>query len=188
MTKLKNTKVLMLATNGFQEDELFSPRNAMMEDGAAVHLASFDKKPISAGLEDSREITPDMTFEDVNVDDYEALILPGGVMNPDKLRTSEKAVQIVRDFAKRNKIIAAICHGPWMLVEADILKGRDATSYSSIKTDMKNAGANWKDEAVVVANGIITSRSPEDLGAFNSKIIEEICEGEHERSIKKKAA
>lgn len=187
MTQLNNSKILILATNGFQEDEMFSPRDAVMNEGATVHLASFDKEPISAGEGDSRKITPDMTFDDVNVEDYDALILPGGVINPDKLRTSEKAVSIVRTFAEHNKVIAAICHGPWMLVEADILRGKDATSYKSIKTDVINAGANWKDEKVVVANGIITSRTPDDLDAFNAKIIEEIKEGKHERKIKRAA-
>lgn len=183
MTQLNQSKVLILATNGFQEDEMFSPREAVMNAGANVHLASFDKEAISAGEGGSRKITPDMTFDDVNVDDYDALILPGGVINPDILRTSEKAVSIVRNFASDGKVIAAICHGPWMLVEADILRGKDATSYKSIKTDLVNAGANWIDEKVVVANGIITSRTPDDLDAFNAKIIEEIKEGKHKRNV-----
>lgn len=183
MTNINNAKVLFLATNGFQEDEMFSPHEALTQEGATVHLASFDKEPISAGESDSREITPDMTFEDVNVADYDALVLPGGVINPDKLRTSKKAVNLVREFAETGKTIAAICHGPWLLAEADILKDREATSYKSIKTDIINAGAHWKDEAVVVSNGIITSRSPEDLDAFNAKITEEIKEGTHKRKI-----
>jgi len=187
MTQLNKSKVLILATNGFQEDEMFSPRDAVLTAGADVHLASFDLEPISAGESDSRKITPDMTFEDVKVEDYDALILPGGVINPDVLRTSEKAVSIVRDFPEHGKVIAAICHGPWMLVEADILRGKDATSYKSIKTDVVNAGANWKDEKVVVANGIITSRTPDDLDAFNAKIIEEIEEGKHKREHKRAA-
>lgn len=183
MTQLNNSKVLFLATNGFQEDEMFSPLEALKDQGATVHLASFDTDAISAGENDSREITPDMTFSDVTVSDYDALVLPGGVINPDKLRTSKDAVNLVRDFAKDGKTIAAICHGPWLLAEADILKDREATSYKSIKTDIMNAGAHWKDEAVVVSNGIITSRSPDDLDAFNAKIIEEIKEGTHKRKI-----
>jgi len=188
MTHIKNAKVLFLATNGFQEDEMFSPHNELTQNGATVHLASFDTDPISAGEGDSRKITPDMTFSDVNVSDYDALVLPGGVVNPDKLRTSQQAVQIVRDFAKDGKVVAAICHGPWMLAEADILRDRKATSYKSIKTDMMNAGAKWTDEPVVTDKGIITSRSPEDLEAFNAKIIEEIREGTHKRDLKAKAA
>lgn len=188
MTHIQNAKVLFLATNGFQEDEMFSPHEALTKNGAKVHLASFDTDPISAGKSDSRKITPDMTFADVKVADYDALVLPGGVINPDKLRTSKQAVQIVRDFAKEGKVIAAICHGPWMLAEADILRDRKATSYGSIKTDMINAGAKWKDEAVVTDKGIITSRSPDDLEAFNAKIMEEIREGLHKRELEAKAA
>ncbi|MDB2439349.1 type 1 glutamine amidotransferase [Hellea sp.] len=183
MTNLNQSKVLFLATNGFQEDEMFSPRKALTQEGATVHLASFDTDSISAGESDSRKITPDMTFEDVDVSDYDAVVIPGGVVNPDKLRTSKTAVNIVRDFAKDGKVIAAICHAPWMLAEADILRDREATSYASIKTDMINAGASWKDEAVVVSNGIITSRSPDDLEVFNAKIIEEIKEGTHNRTL-----
>lgn len=183
MTNLNDTKVLILATNGFQEDELFSPREALTEQGATVHLASFDLDPISAGEGDSREITPDMTFGDVTVSDYDALVLPGGVINPDKLRTSKEAVGLIRQFAEDGKTVAAICHGPWLLAEADILRDREATSYKSIKTDIINAGANWKDEAVVVSNGIITSRTPDDLDAFNAKIIEETKEGTHKRKL-----
>jgi len=183
MTNLNQSKVLFLATNGFQEDEMFSPHEALTQEGATVHLASFNTDSISAGESDSREITPNMTFEDVNVSDYDAVVIPGGVVNPDKLRTSKKAVSIVRDFAKDGKVIAAICHAPWMLAEADVLRDREATSYNSIKTDIMNAGAIWKDEAVVVSNGIITSRSPDDLEVFNAKIIEEIKEGTHKRKL-----
>ncbi|WP_017932577.1 type 1 glutamine amidotransferase domain-containing protein [Robiginitomaculum antarcticum] len=188
MTNITNSKVLFLATNGFQEEEMFSPYEMLKENGATVHLASFDTDAISAGESDSREITPDMAFDKVNVDDYDAVVLPGGLANPDKLRTSDKAVQIVRDFAKHNKIIAAICHGPWMLAEADILRGRNVTSYKSIKTDLINAGANWTDKEVVVSNGMITSRNPDDIPAFNAKLLEEIREGEHKRTLRKKAA
>jgi len=183
MTNLNQTKVLILATNGFQEDEMFSPLEAMKSQGADVHLASFDTNPISAGESDSRKIAPDMTFDHVQAKDYDAVIIPGGVVNPDKLRTSKKAVSLIREFAEDGKTIAAICHGPWLLAEANILKDREATSYESIKTDIMNAGAHWKDEAVVVSNGIITSRSPDDLDAFNAKIIEEIKEGTHKRKL-----
>jgi protease I len=115
------------------------------------------------------------------VDDYDALVLPGGVINPDKLRTNEKAVRIVRDFVGAGKTVAAICHGPWMLAEADVIEGKDVTSYGSIRTDVENAGGRWRDQEVVVDKGLITSRSPEDIPAFIAKIVEEIGEGGHAR-------
>lgn len=188
MTKLNNSNVLILATSGFQEDELFSPREALMEKGANVHLASPDTDEISAGKEDSRKIKPDMTLGEVNVSDYDALILPGGLANPDTLRVNEDVKALVRKFADDGKIIAAICHAPWILIDADLVKGREMTSYHTIKKDLENAGAHWVDKDVAISNGIITSRSPEDLDAFNWKIFEEIREGDHERSINKRAA
>jgi protease I len=123
----------------------------------------------------------DVTVEQANANDYDALLLPGGVMNPDKLRTSKPAVQFVRSFFEQQKPVAAICHGPWTLVEADVLKGRKVTSYHSIKTDVKNAGGNWVDQEVVVDQGLVTSRNPDDLPAFNRKLVEEIAEGQHQR-------
>ncbi|WP_409431904.1 type 1 glutamine amidotransferase domain-containing protein [Litorimonas sp. RW-G-Af-16] len=188
MTNLNNKNILFIATNGFQKDELFSPYDRLSKQGATVHLASFDTDPISAGEGDDRSITPDMTFEQAKVSDYDALIIPGGLANPDKLRTSKEAVKLVKEFDDNNKIIAAICHGPWLLAEADILKGRDVTSYASIKTDLKNAGANWHDKDVVTSDGLITSRSPEDLEAFNRKIIDMIEEGKYTRQDMKRAA
>jgi len=122
-----------------------------------------------------------VTIDRVNANDYDALLLPGGVMNPDKLRTSKPAVQFVRNFFDQHKPVAAICHGPWMLAEADVLKGRKVTSYPSIQTDLKNAGASWVDQEVVVDQGLVTSRSPDDLPAFNRKLVEEVAEGQHQR-------
>ena len=188
MTNLNNSNVLILATNGFQEDELFSPREALLNEGAKVHLASLSLEEISAGEGDTKSIKPDLIVSDVNVSDYDAIIVPGGLANPDTLRSKEEATKLVRDFASEGKIIASICHGPWVLISSDIVKGRDMTSYHTMKDDLINAGANYLDEAVVVDNGIITSRSPKDLDAFNAKIIEEIKEGRHDRNINKQAA
>jgi len=188
MTKLSNSKVLIIATSGFQEDELFSPRKAMMDHGATVHLASPDLDEISAGEGDSKSITPDMVVTDVQVADYDAVILPGGLANPDTLRVNEDVTGLVREFAKDGKVIAAVCHAPWILINAGLAEGREMTSYHTIATDLKNAGANWVDKEVAVSNGIITSRSPDDLEAFNAKIVEEIREGKHKRDMQKAAA
>lgn len=188
MTKLNQSKVLIIATNGFQEDELFSPREYLMEHGADVHLASPEMKEISAGEGDNRKIKPDMMLSDVNVDDYDALVLPGGLANPDTLRINDDVKRITAKFTNDGKVVAAICHGPWILIDAGVAQGRTMTSYPTIQTDLKNAGATWVDEEVVVSNGIITSRSPKDLDAFNAKIAEEIREGIHKRENMAKAA
>jgi protease I len=128
-----------------------------------------------------QEFPVDVSLDKANANEYDALLLPGGVMNPDKLRTSKQAVQFVRSFFDQGKPVAAICHGPWILVEADVVNGRKVTSYTSIQTDLKNAGANWVDQEVVVDQGLVTSRKPDDLPAFNRKMVEEIAEGQHER-------
>ena len=183
MTKIENAKVLIIATNGFQEDELFSPKEALEKQGATVELASLEMKEISAGEGDNRSIKPDLLVRNAKSDDYDALVLPGGLANPDSLRTEESVKSLVRNFAKQGKVIAAICHAPWILISAGLVKGREMTSYPSIQDDLHNAGAKWVDKEVAVSNGIITSRSPDDLEAFNTKIIEEIREGQHDRSI-----
>lgn len=188
MTQLNQSKVLILATNGFQEDELFQPRKALMEEGAEVHLASFDLQDISAGKPDSQSIAPDMVIKDVDVADYDALIIPGGLANPDSLRADDGVKELVRHFADNGKIIASICHGPWVLISAGLVKDREMTAYHTIKDDLINAGAHYVDKEVAISNGIITSRSPEDIPAFNAKLIEEIREGKHARDIEKKAA
>lgn len=181
MTNINEAKVLIVATNGFQEDELFSPHEHLTKSGAEVHLASLKMDEISAGKEDSRFIKPDLLIKDAKSKDYDAIVLPGGLGNPDTLRTEESVKLLIRNFAEEGKIIAAICHAPWILISADIVKGREMTSYPSIQDDLRNAGANWVDKEVAVSNGIITSRSPDDLDAFNAKIVEEIREGRHDR-------
>ncbi len=172
-----------MATNGFEQSELETPRDKLKAAGAEVDVATPDGIAIM-GWKDNGwggSVEADLKIADVKVDDYVALVVPGGQINPYILRTSKTAVQKVRDFVAGNKIVAAICHGPWLLIEAGVIDGREATSYHSIKTDMKNAGAKWVDAEVAVDNGVITSRSPEDLDAFVAKIIEEVREGEHDR-------
>ena len=183
MTAINQSRILIMATDGYERSELRVPYDELMNRGADVKIASFEKGQIAswAGKDWGDNIDASLTLEDVNVSDFDALVIPGGQINPDVLRTSEKAVGIVDAFYKSGKIIAAICHAPWLLVEADLLKGRDATSYHSIRTDVKNAGANWVDREVVADNGIITSRSPKDLDAFVNKIVEEVEEGRHQR-------
>ena len=164
--ELNNKNVLIIATDGFQEDEFFRPLEDMRGFGADVHVASLKTEPISAGEKGSRSYRPELTFDQVDVSKYDALVIPGGLKNPDTLRQNKTAVQIVRDFSAQSKPIAAICHGPWMLVEADIVKGRELTSYPSIQTDLRNAGAKWTDREVVVDENFVTSRKPSDLDAF----------------------
>jgi protease I len=162
-----------MATDGFEEWELFGPRQILMGEGAEVVLASPSRTPIQATVHDDpgKTIRPDLTIEDARAQDFDALILPGGVRNPDSLRTNSAAVAIIRDFDLAGKLVAAICHGPWLLVEADILRGRTATSWPSIRTDLRNAGANVIDEAAVVDGHIVTSRNPEDVEPFSEAII-----------------
>ncbi len=182
MTKISQARILILATDGYERSELREPYDKLKAKGADVKIASIKSGDIRAWADGewADAIRVDLPIKDAKVNDYNALVLPGGVINPDKLRTDETAVKFVRDFVDAGKVVAAICHGPWMLVEADVLDGRDATSYKSIRTDVENAGANWSDEEVVTDDGLITSRSPKDLPAFIAKIIEEIEEGRHE--------
>ena len=172
MADLTNARVLILATDGFENDELFKPRAALVDAGATVTLASIETDAIQgekAG-EKADTITPDLTIADVDTDDYDMLLLPGGVGNPDKLRVEERAVEIVSEFMEDDKIVAAICHAPWLLVEADVVDGRRVTSWPSIRTDLANAGADVVDEEVVVDGNLITSRKPDDIPAFNEAI------------------
>lgn len=175
MEKLKGIKVAVLATNGFEESELFEPKKALEENGAAVHIVALEEGKIKAWNHGnwSKEIGVDVVVDDASVDDYDALFIPGGVINPDKLRRSSKAVDFVSSFFKKNKMVASICHGPQLLIEAEEVKGRTMTSFFSIKKDMINAGANWVDKEVVVDKGVITSRNPGDLEAFNKTIVEQ---------------
>ncbi|MGJ8550288.1 type 1 glutamine amidotransferase domain-containing protein [Winogradskyella wichelsiae] len=182
MENLKRKTVAILATNGFEESELKEPMNALRQAGADVHIVS-DKAGKIKGWENgnwSSEYNVDKILSEVAESDYNALLLPGGVMNPDTLRQNKEAVDFVKSFFKNKKPVAAICHAPWLLAEADVLKGRKITSYGSIKQDMINAGAEWEDSEVVVDHGLVTSRNPNDLPAFNAKLIEEVYEGKHQ--------
>ena len=183
MTAIKQSKILIIATNGFEQSELEVPRDKLKAAGAQVTIASPDGADIKGWKHTDWGNTAqvDMKIADAKESDFTALVIPGGVMNPDKLRVDDGAMKLVRSFLDSGKIVAAVCHGPWLLVQADALRGRQATSYKSIRKDLENAGANWIDEKVVVDNGIITSRNPDDLPAFVSKIIEEIEEGKHYR-------
>lgn len=183
MTSITSSNILILATHGYERSELRVPFDKLKAQGAKVTIASLKKEPIKSWDEKNwgDTIDVDLTIDDVNIADYDAIVLPGGQINPDLLRKEANAVKLVRDFVDSGKVVAAICHAPWLLVEADAVKGVDVTSYSSIKTDVINAGGRWHDEAVVTDKGIITSRSPEDLDAFVSKIVEEVEEGRHER-------
>ncbi len=183
MPAITDAKILLIATHGFEQSELEFPRDQLRAKGATLHVATPDGEAIKGweGSDWGRDAEADAKISDVSADDYDALVIPGGQINPDLLRVDEDVLELVKSFHDQGKIIAAVCHAPWVLVEAGILKGRDATSYHSIKRDVINAGANWIDEPVVVDQGIITSRQPEDLKAFVSKIVEEIEEGRHER-------
>jgi len=177
-----NKRIAILATNGFEESELKSPKESMEKEGFTVEIISEKEGKIKAWADGnwSREYTVDKTINNASASDYNALVLPGGVINPDKLRRNEDALKFVNNFFEQKKPVAAICHGPQILISAKVVKGRKMTSFSSIKDDLINAGANWVDEEVVVDEGFVTSRNPNDLPAFNSKLIEEIKEGKHE--------
>ncbi|MCO6188583.1 DJ-1/PfpI/YhbO family deglycase/protease [Rhizobium sp. L1K21] len=183
MPSIQNARILIMATNGFEESELLVPRDKLKETGAQVSIASPDGADIKSWRDKNwgETVKAHVSVKDVNTADYDALVLPGGQINPDILRTNGDALEIIRKFWRDGKVIAAICHAPWLLIEADLVKGRQATSYHSIKTDMINAGADWRDVEVVADEGVVTSRSPADLDAFVAKIIEEIQEGRHDR-------
>tara|TARA_R100000935_G_C2820322_1_gene159457 strand:+ start:706 stop:1254 length:549 start_codon:yes stop_codon:yes gene_type:complete len=176
-------RIAILATDGFEESELKSPKEAMEKEGFQVDIVSLKPGNIKSWADGnwSKEYKVDKTLSEVSAKDYNALMLPGGVINPDKLRREENALNFVREFFKQKKPVAAICHAPWLLIEADVVEGRKMTSFNSIKKDLINAGANWVDEEVVVDEALVTSRNPNDLPAFNAKLIEEIKEGKHEK-------
>ncbi len=181
MVKLAGKRVAILATDGFEESELTSPREALMEAGAAVDVIAPDSREIKAWSKKSwsNDFHANLRLDEAKASDYDALVLPGGVLNPDALRTNENAVTFVRAFVEANKPIGAICHGPWTLINADGVKGKRMTSWPSLRKDLENAGAEWEDAEVVVDQGLVTSRKPDDLHAFNKKLIEEVCEGRH---------
>lgn len=173
MPAIADAHVLIMATNRFEESELFGPREILLGKGARVTLASPTRDEIMATVHDEpgRRILPDLTIEEVDPGEFDALLLPGGVGNPDQLRMNEGAVGLIRRFAEAGKPVAAICHGPWLFVEADLLRGRRATAWPSIRTDLRNAGARVVDEAAVTDGNIITSRQPDDVPAFTAALI-----------------
>ena len=179
--KLKGKKVAILATDGFEQVELTEPRKALDAAGAQTFIVSPAQGKVKGWQHTDwgDQLPVDVPLDGANAADYDALLLPGGVMNPDKLRANPKAVQFVKQFFSAGKPVGAICHGPWTLIEAGVVKGRTMTSYESIKTDLINAGAKWVDQEVVADHGLVTSRKPDDIPAFNKKIVEEFAEGRH---------
>lgn len=180
MADLSHARVLIMATDGFEDSELFDPRQALLDSGAKVTLAAIKTDPIQGVKHDSdptRTITPDLTLDQVDTNRFDALLLPGGVGNPDKLRTEDRAVAIVGEFMRDGKVVAAICHAPWLLVEADAVDGRRVTGWPSVRTDLKNAGGTVVDQEVVVDGNLITSRKPDDIPAFNRALIAALVDG-----------
>lgn len=182
--KLDGCRVAILVTDGFEQVEMTAPRKALQEAGAQVDLIAPDKKEVQGMNHDEKgdKFPADKQLSSVSASDYDALLLPGGVANPDKLRSIPQAVEFVKGFARSSKPIAAICHGPWMLVEADLVRGRKVTSWPSLQTDIRNAGGRWEDSEVVADTGLITSRQPDDIPAFNRKMIEEFAGGMQKRA------
>ncbi len=182
MENLKNRKIAILSDNGFEQSELLEPKKALLDAGATVHVVSAQEGQIKAWDTDNWgvDVNVDVQLKDAKAEDYDGLMVPGGVMNPDKMRADENYVNFAKAFFEAVKPVAAICHGPQLLIETGALKGRKMTSYPSIKTDLINAGVNWEDSEVVVDKGLVTSRSPKDIPAFNKKMIEEFGEGLHE--------
>jgi len=179
--QLSQKKIAILATHGFEQSELEVPRDRLKAAGATVDIVSLQAGEIKGWDKKDwgRPVKVDKTLQDVSADQYDAIVLPGGQINPDLLRVEPKALSFIKDMFDQKKIVAAVCHAPWLLIETGIAKGRKMTSYKSIKTDVMNAGAQWEDSEVVVDNGVITSRNPGDLEAFSAKIIEEVREGRH---------
>jgi protease I len=189
MPKIKNAKILILATDGFEQSELEVPRDKLKAVAQLVHVAAPKErknKDSITGWQDKdwgKPVEVDGELGEISAAFYDALVLPGGQMNPDSLRKNEQAMNLIKDFLASGKVVAAICHAPWLLIEANAVRGRKTTSYASIKTDLINAGANWVDQAAVADQGIVTSRDPNDLEEFVAKIIEEIEKGKHERAV-----
>jgi protease I len=183
--ELKGKRVAFLFTEGAEQVEVTEPLEAVKKAGADVDIVSLETGEVEMWnhFDKGDKIKADKAVSDADASDYDALVLPGGVANPDLLRVDKDAVKFVRGFVEQDKPVGAICHGPWMLVESGIAKGRKVTSWPSIQTDLKNAGAEWVDEEVVVDNGLVTSRKPDDLGAFCAKIVEEFAEGKHDQNV-----
>jgi protease I len=181
--QLRNKRVAALVENGFEQSELLEPKKALEAAGAQVDIVSPQSGKVKGWQHTDwgQEVPVDRQLEQAKADQYDALLLPGGVMNPDKLRANGRAVAFVKAFVDAGKPIAAICHGPWTLIEAGAVQGRRMTSWPSLQTDLRNAGANWVDQEVVTDNGLVTSRKPDDIPAFNRKMIEEFAEGRHDR-------
>jgi protease I len=188
--KLQGKRVAFLATDMVEQVELTEPWKAVEDEGAEVELISLEEGEIQGfnHYDKADTFKVDRTVEEASPDDYDALVVPGGVGNPDTMRTDENAVEFVRGFFEQGKPVGAICHGPWMLVEAGVVRGREVTSWPSLQTDIRNAGGNWIDEEVVVDQGLVTSRKPDDIPAFNRKLIEEFAEGRHEQQAAKTQA
>lgn len=183
MAILSNIKIAILTADGFEEVEFTKPKAALEEAGAAVEVVSLKEGSVRAKQGDdwSKEYPVDKAVDKVSADDYDALMLPGGVVNPDKLRVEERALDFVRAFFEKHKPVAAICHGPQVLISAQVVEGRKMTGYKAIRQDLINAGAQYEDKEVVVDQGLVTSRKPDDIPAFNRKMIEEFAEGKHDR-------
>ena len=184
---LSSKKVAILATNGFEKSELFEPKKALEAAGAEVEVISLKSGKIKSWDKKDwgKSIEVDLTLKKADAADYDALVLPGGVMNPDMLRIDEDAIAFIKEFASANKPIAAICHGPWTLIEAGVVEGKKMTSWPSLQTDLRNAGAQWVDQEVVVDGNLVTSRKPDDIPAFNEKLIALIARGTQVPAMKK---
>lgn len=182
-SSLAGKSILILATNGFEQSELDIPHTKLKEAGATVHVASPEAGEITGWDQKDwgKAVKVDRTLDEVSADAYDAIVLPGGQMNPDTLRGNPKALSLIKTFFQQGKVVAAVCHAPWLLIDTGIAEGRRLTSYKTIRQDMINAGAQWEDSTVVADNGVVTSRNPGDLPAFVAKIIEEVNEGRHER-------
>ena len=185
--KLEGKRVAFLATDMVEQIELTEPWKAVRDEGARVELISLEEGKIQGfnHYDKADEFAVDRTAEEASASDYDALVIPGGVGNPDTMRGDENAVEFVREFFEQGKPVGVICHGPWMLVEAGVVRGRKVTSWPTLQTDIRNAGGEWVDEEVVVDQGLVTSRKPDDLPAFTKKIVEEFCEGRHEQQAEK---
>ena len=185
--KLQGKRIAFLATDMVEQVELTEPWQAVKDEGAETELVSLEEGEIQgfSHYDKADTFKVDRTVEEARVDDYDGLVVPGGVGNPDTMRTDENAVAFVRQFFEQGKPVGVICHGPWMLVEAGVVRGRRVTSWPSLRTDIRNAGGSWVDEEVVVDTGLVTSRKPGDLPAFNRKIVEEFAEGRHEEQAQK---